>query len=67
MTDFPKKLTLEPCGCDYDKCQRTGFKEGTFYQGNGFDRPLAEEIARRYNDYERLKELERLTRRNRPI
>lgn len=45
----PAQLTIERCHCAYDACQTYGFKEGTFYQGSGFEKETAERIATSYN------------------
>ena len=45
------RLTPEKCQCNNRNCTTYGFRQGTFYQGCGFEQDQAEEIARRYNDY----------------
>lgn len=49
--EIPDTLTLDPCNCPSKRCDRTGFKEGMFYQGCGFDKHIAEEIKKRYDAY----------------
>lgn len=51
-TKRPTTLTLQPCNCGAPTCKRTGFREGTFYQGSGFERELAEEVKRRYDAHD---------------
>lgn len=45
----PAQLTIERCRCAYVSCQTYGFKEGTFYQGCGFEKETAERVAASYN------------------
>lgn len=47
--ELPKQLTPEKCNCGAPLCNRYGFREGMFYQGTGFDKEVAEEIAKRYS------------------
>lgn len=53
---LPSKLTPEKCPCGHEACDTWGFKEGTYYQGCGFPREIAEEIAKRYEQYDTLVE-----------
>lgn len=48
---LPDKLTLKKCGCGHVGCDTWRFKEGIFYQGSGFSKRVAKEVARRYNIY----------------
>lgn len=49
--ELPATLTLERCSCGSEVCNRFGFAEGMFYQGSGFDEPLAQEVKRRYDSH----------------
>jgi len=51
---LPKTLTVERCRCPWPNCSTYQFKEGLFYQGSGFSKEAAEEIAHRYNVHEEL-------------
>jgi len=51
---LPKTLTVERCRCPCPNCSTYQFKEGLFYQGSGFSKEAAEEIAHRYNVHEEL-------------
>ena len=42
------------CQCGYKSCDRYGLSIGHFYQGCGWSREEAEEIARRCNMHEEL-------------
>lgn len=43
-----EKLDIAKCNCSA-QCKTYGFKQGTFYQGCGFDRSTAIRIERSYN------------------
>jgi len=47
--ELPEQLTPVKCQCGAPVCNTYGFEEGMFYQGCGFRKEVAEEIARRYN------------------
>lgn len=44
-----QRLTIQQCQCGRTLCNMCGFKEGTFYQGNGFNKATAERVAECYN------------------
>lgn len=52
----PHTLTVVKCACRHTQCTTYGFKEGTFYQGCGFDKETAERIAEVYNVSSRFDE-----------
>ena len=43
------RLTVRQCQCPHTTCETYGFKEGTFYQGCGFNKDTAERVAACYN------------------
>lgn len=51
---LPKTLTLIRSGDGYQADGIYGFDEGMFDVGNGFDKPVAEEIKRRYDSHVEL-------------
>lgn len=48
FNERPDTLTLKQCSCGA-QCKTYGFKQGTFYQGSGFDKETAERVASSYN------------------
>lgn len=48
---YPAQLIVTHCTCGSNHCDKYGFREGLFFQGCGFPRALALEIARRYNAF----------------
>ena len=43
-----ERLDIQKCNC-MPTCMTYGFKQGTFYQGAGFDKNTAERVAASYN------------------
>jgi hypothetical protein len=51
-----EKLTIEKCPCGNPACNTYGVQQGMFYQGSGFDKDEAEEIACRFNAHKDMLE-----------
>jgi len=47
-------VTIEKCRCGHAVCNTHGLNIGTFYQGSGWDKETALEIAHRLNSYDIL-------------
>lgn len=44
------KVTIEKCQCGHPSCNYYGVSNGTFYQGNGWDKETAEFVAWCFNN-----------------
>lgn len=47
-------IEVVKCSCGHSHCSKHGFQFGTFYQGCGWDKEAAEEIAMRCNVHTEL-------------
>ena len=50
-------VTIEKCPCGHPSCNKYGVSNGTFYQGNGWEKEDAEFVAWCFNNKEAIETL----------